>query len=62
VVADGTDGWSLEDYSWDPKTGVGTYTYEREQQPARVDKERTTVSKAQPYLPSHTGWYTGALK
>jgi hypothetical protein len=55
VVADGVNGWSLEDYTWDPKTGVGTYTYER-----REDDGSTTIfatKKAQPYHPSHTGWF-----
>lgn len=65
MVADGEDGWELLDYSWNPKTGVGTYLYERRCEDtsgaAGAGLERTEIKKAQPYHPSHHGWYTGAL-
>jgi hypothetical protein len=60
VVADGINGWSLEDYTWDPKTGVGRYQYERKLADGTI--EGHIIGKAQPYHPSHTGWYIGALR
>lgn len=48
--------WELADYTWCERTGIGTYTYERE----RVDTgelETRVVKKAQPHHPTHTGWY-----
>jgi hypothetical protein len=60
VVADGINGWSLEDYTWDPKTGVGTYLYERKTPGGVI--EHYVTDKAQPYHPSHAGWYIGALR
>jgi hypothetical protein len=56
VVADGVNGWSLVEYTWDPKTGIGTYTYECEDKEAGV-VDKYVVKKAQPYHPSHTGWF-----
>lgn len=56
---DGVGGWSLEDYSWDPKTGVGTYLYDLVTPDGKMS---TRVEKAQPYHPSHKGWYTRALR
>jgi hypothetical protein len=61
VVADGINGWSLEDYTWDPKTGVGTYLYECPDRSAGI-VDKYVVQKAQPYHPSHAGWYIGALR
>jgi hypothetical protein len=61
VVADGINGWSLEDYTWNEKTGVGTYTYERVE-PATGKIEVEVKHFAQPYHPSHTGWYTLARR
>lgn len=58
---DGNDGWQLIEYSWDEKTGIGSYTYQRYFPDLKTVLE-TVVQKAQPYHPSHVGWYTGALR
>lgn len=55
-MADGVNGWSLVEYDWDPKTGVGTYKYECPDREAGI-VDVYVVQKAQPYQPSHTGWY-----
>lgn len=49
-------GWELVEYDWDPETGLATITYER----IRIDTEEVQIKKvvkAQPALPTHTGWY-----
>lgn len=56
MVAHGRDGWILDDYDWDPETGVATLTYER----VRKDTgeiQTKTIMKAQPALLTHAGWY-----
>lgn len=55
MVAHGQDGWTLEDYEWDPATGVGTYLYSR-REPGTSVTTHEKVAKAQPYAPMHTGW------
>ncbi len=47
MVAHGKDGWTLEEYDWDPATRIGTFTYSR----VRVDtgtEQYKTVTKYQP--------------
>lgn len=56
-VRDGANGWDLVDYTWNPKTGVGRYEYERRDEDTDVTEGRV-IEKAQPYHPSHVGWYT----
>ena len=51
----GRDGWELAEFSWDEKTGVGTFLYERPQ-----TRETTVTVRAQPYAPTHAGWYISA--
>jgi hypothetical protein len=55
VVAHGRGGWVLEDYDWDPVTGIAKLTYER----VRVDTGEPQVKvlmKAQPASSAHAGW------
>jgi hypothetical protein len=65
-IRDGVDGWELDDFTWDEKTGIGRFEYVRlcedlEGTP-NAASERRIVNRLQPYHPSHAGWYTGALK
>lgn len=54
-------GWQLVDYDWDPDTGVATLTYERTREDTG-EIQTKMVTKAQPALPSHVGWYTGGAR
>lgn len=47
--------WTLEEYDWDPETGIGTYTYERVREDTGEIQTRTTT-KQQPAAPNHAGW------
>lgn len=52
MVVHGRGGWTLEDYDWDPETGLAKLTYER----LRTDTDEVQekiVFKAQPYAPHH---------
>lgn len=47
--------WSLEDYDWDPETGVATLIYER----VREDTGETVTrieTRNHPTSPKHVGW------
>ncbi len=53
----GRDGWELENYDWDPDTGLATLTYERLCPDTKAHQEQVIV-KPQPTEPRHVGWYT----
>lgn len=54
MVANGINGWSLEDYDWDEESGVATRTYER--QLKGLEPETFIVKYAQPAHEKHIGW------
>lgn len=39
----GVDGWYLADYEWDEKTGLATFTYEREDKVLKKVEVETTA-------------------
>ena len=51
----GIDGWELDDYEWDEKTGVARFEYTRTLVDGTI--EGRVVAKAQPANRTHTGWY-----
>jgi len=59
AVAHGVGGWELVDYTWSEKTGIGTYTYEREVLGTGTI-QTAVIEKAQPMAPHHQGWFTQA--
>ena len=54
-VQHGHDGWTLEDYDWNEKTGVGTFLYSRVRAADGVIEE-VVQQIAQPAAPTHVGW------
>lgn len=57
MVAHGRDGWELEDYDWDPATGLATLTYERVRKDTG-EVQTKQLTKYQPTDPKHAGWNT----
>lgn len=51
MVAHGRDGWILDDYDWNPETGVATLIYERVRKDTG-EVQTKTVTKVQ------HDWYT----
>lgn len=47
-LRDGVDGQELEDYEWDPATGLGWFTYYC----ART-RTQSVIARPQPYYPEH---------
>jgi len=67
----GHDGWTLDDYEWDPLTGIGSFVYEREPGKRvpdrrvagdRADVERILLQRPQPSNPRHAGWNARDVK
>ena len=52
-----SQAWMLEEYDWDPETGLATFVYERRSPTTREIEQMVTV-RAQPYDPKHEGWNT----
>lgn len=47
------DGWTLEEFEWDPRTGVGVLTYSRGEGEHRQERRET---RQQPTSAEHAGW------
>jgi hypothetical protein len=54
-VQHGHDGWTLESYDWNEKTGVATLEYSRVRAEDGVS-ETASEMRVQPALPSHYGY------
>lgn len=52
--AHGRDGWKLEDFDWDPETGLAKCTYERRLAGAKA--ETMTTFEPQPSSSRHVNW------
>lgn len=51
----GENGWTLEDYDWDPESGVATMEYSR-QTPGEKEPETRVITVNHPAQPNHEGW------
>lgn len=51
----GRDGWVLEEYDWNPDTGIASLIYER-LHPATKAHEYMRLESPQPATPNHVGW------
>ncbi len=53
----GHDGWTLESYDWNEKTGMATLEYSRVRaEDGEIEKGSALI--AQPSLPTHYGYKT----